>query len=99
MALNFTTPIELPSGIELLQAYGRVSVVDNYKGDSIQTVVDVFKSEQDFVDGKSTISMPFKCNASAPYDRNVQGVDVLDIAHDILIVALDKQGYVATKSL
>ena len=100
MALNFTTTIELPTGIELTSAYGRVYCIDPQQGTEIQGYVDVFTSAQDWIDGKQPHSnVPFQTGAVKPYDRAVNGVDILDFAHDALIEALAGQGYIATKDL
>lgn len=100
MALNFTTTIELPTGIELTSAYGRVYCIDPQQGTEIQGYVEIFTSEQDWIDGKANHNtVPFKTGATKPYNRETDGVDILDFAHDALIEALASQGYVATKSL
>ena len=100
MALNFTSVIELPSGIELQSAYGRVYCIDPQQGTEIQGAVDIFVSEADWAAGKKPVAgLPFVNNASKPYDRAVDGVDILDFAHDFLIEALGQQGYVGTKQL
>jgi hypothetical protein len=100
MALTFTTPIELGGGITIENAYGRVTAIDAQKGDQVMGTVHVYATEQAFLDGKEALgALPFRDSAWGPYDRTVDGVDILDLAHDVLIGGLAQQGYVATKSL
>ena len=99
MALQFTTNIELESGIVVENAYGRVSAVDQASGTAIDAIVDVYVNEQAFVDGKQSISVRFNRTARRPYDRATDGTDVLDLAHDALITVLATQGITATKQL
>ncbi len=100
MALNFQTTIELGGGIEVPNAYGRVTAIDAQKGDQIAGTVHVYATEQAFLDGKDALStLPFRDTAWGVYDRNTMGVDVLDLAHDILEIGLAQQGYQVTKSL
>ena len=69
-------------------------------GTEIQGFLEVFTSKQDWIDGKtSNTNVPFKTGATKPYDRAVDGVDILDFAHDALIEALAGQGFIAVKDL
>lgn len=99
MALLFTTPLPLETGLTLTNAYGRVSAVDNYKGTNLGGFVDVFVSEDAYLQGASPVRVPFTQGVDVPYDRATDGVDVLDLAHDALIEALKGQNIEATKSL
>lgn len=100
MALTFSTTIELGGGIELANAYGRVTAIDGQKGDQVVGTVHVYATEQAFLDGKEAVAqLPFKDTVFAPYDRAVDGVDILDLAHDAMIAGLAQQGYTATKNL
>lgn len=99
MALQFTTNIELETGIVVENAYGRVSAVDQASGTMLDAIVDIFINEQAFIDGKQSLSVRFNRTARRPYDRATDGVDVLDLAHDALITVLATQGITATKQL
>lgn len=99
MALNFTTTITIPSGIEVANAYGRVSVLDDKAGDSLQAGLAIFASEQAFLDGKEAFNMPQLAYAKTAYDRTTDGTDLLNIAHDLLITELAAVGITATKNL
>ena len=99
MALTFTTPIELASGISVENAYGRVAAVDQSTGTRIDALVDIFTSEQAFLDGKESLQVSFNRTASMEYNRETMGVDVLSLGHDALVYTLGQQGIVATKNL
>ena len=97
MALNITSELELSSGITVATSYGRVAVVDQYPGNQLQSAVEIYATEADFVAGKQPIMGAI--GYEFPYDRATDGVDILDIAHDQLIGYLAEQGITAVKVL
>ena len=100
MSLTITSTLQTIEGFDVTNAYGRVAVVDNPAGVELEQLVELFSSEQAFLDGKSQFqATAVVTNCKAPYDRTVQGVDILDLAHDNLIAALAQQGVTATKNL
>lgn len=99
MALTFNTPLTTPQGIEISNAYGRVSVLDDKTGTSIQAGLAIYASEAAFLAGAEEFGFPNLGFASAPYDRTTDGTDILDLAHDVLINALAGAGISATKVL
>lgn len=99
MALNFTTDIVLASGLTVSDAYGRVAAVDNASGTKLTAGMDIYTSETAFTSGLAPIQAPFKLAAEADYNRESDGVDILDLGHDLLIGYLAGIGYIATKSL
>ena len=100
MALIFNTDIELASGITVSDAYGRVAVADGSNGTSLQQLVEIYTTEQAFIDGKAPIEMPSLQGAvETAYDRNVDGTDILMLAHTNLQASLAAAGYTTTISL
>jgi len=100
MSLTLQTPVTTVQGFEVSDAYGRVSVLDNYQGTQIQGTVDFYVSEQAYLDGASALQFNGLYTQSLePYDRNVMTTDVLDLAHDNLIAGLAQQNIVAVKNL
>lgn len=99
MALNFTTTITLPSGIEVANAYGRVSAVDQATGTQVDALVDIYTSETAFTSGLKSLNVDFNRVASVAYDRTTDGTDILNIGHDALITMLANEGITATKNL
>jgi len=99
MALNFTTTLTLPSGIEVAGAYGRVSAVDQATGTQVDSLVDIYTSEAAFTTGLAPLEVGFKRTASVAYDRTIDGTDILLIGHNALVTMLAAQGMTATISL
>ena len=99
MALNFTTPLTLPSGLQVADAYGRVAAVDQATGTQVDALVDIYTSEAAFTSGLAPIEVGFNRTASVTYNREVDGTDILNIGHDALVAMLANQGITATKSL
>jgi len=99
MALTINTTITTPEGLEITNAYGRVSVADNKFGATLQCLLDIYASETSFTNGKEAFNMPALAFVEINYDRTVNGVDILDLAHDALIAKLAAVGISATKVL
>lgn len=99
MALLFTTPITLPSGLQVADAYGRVAAVDQASGTQVDALVDIYASEAAFTSGLAPIEVGFNRTASVAYNREIDGTDILNIGHDALIAMLANIGISATKAL
>jgi hypothetical protein len=99
MALLFNTDILTKDGFTLSNAYGRVAAYDSYEGTKVSGQVDIFVSEQAFLTGKTPVKTNLIQNCVVPYDRKVDGTDILEIAHIGLIDQLAAQNIVATKQL
>jgi hypothetical protein len=99
MALNITSTIVTAEGIELASAYGRVAVVDAFKGDSIEEYVNLYSSEAAFLAGAQPLNVAYTTKLTSAYDRTTDSTDLLDLAHDHLIAALAADGVTAEKSL
>ena len=100
MALNIQTTLELPQGITIADAYGRVAVVNQVQGNFIQAAVSVYVNEQAFVDGKAALDLAdLTLGVQFPYDYETDSKDILDLGHDALIAKLAEQGITATKNL
>ena len=100
MALEFTTPIITVQGFSVENAYGRVSVVDNPTGTQLQSAVELYVSEALYLGGALPLhTQGLDLISLAPYNRDADGVDILDLGHDNLIQQLADQGVVAVKLL
>ncbi len=69
MALNFTTQLELASGITVDNAYGRVAAVDQTAGTSVEAIVDIYISEAAYLAGKEPLQVSFDRTARTSYNR------------------------------
>lgn len=99
MALQFQTDIQTRDGFTIQNAYGRVGADDRFTGTDIAGHVDIYASEQAYLDGARFVVTRLIQSVEVPYDRNIDGTDILNIAHDGLISVLADQGIVATKEL
>lgn len=99
MALQFQTDIQTREGITISNAYGRVGADDRFTGTFIAGHVDIYASEQAYLDGARFVVTRLIQSVEVPYDRTTDGTDVLNIAHDGLIKVLADQGITATKVL
>jgi hypothetical protein len=100
MALNFTSPITTPEGIEVSNAYGRVYVTNPAAGTAIGYGFSIFASEAAFNAGSAAIYPTFmKMGGQLDYDYATDSKDILDLAHDASIQLLADQGVTATKNL
>lgn len=100
MALQIQTPIILNNGLELTTSYGRIDVQNFVEGSSINAILKIFISKEKFDNGFSSIYVEGLVDyINTPYNRLIDGVDILNIAHDAFIAKLAEQGIVATKDL
>ena len=100
MSLQITTTFETYSGLEITQAYGRVTALDQAQGVILVSILELYKSEADFAAGKETIGqLPFPTESRLPYNRATDGVDILNQAHDNLITMLLGFNITAVKAL
>lgn len=99
MALIFNTPIMTPNGVEISNAYGRISVADQKFGATLQCGLDIYASEAAFTANAQPFNMPELAYVEVVYDRTVQSTDILDLAHDAHMTKLSSVGISTTKVL
>jgi hypothetical protein len=99
MALQINTEIQTRDGFAVPNAYGRVSVTDNFDGEKVHGIVEFFVNEQAFLNGAQAFKTNLMQWVAVPYNRATDGTDVLNIGHDALVTSLAGQGISATKVL
>lgn len=99
MALHFKTNIQTRDGFTVSNAYGRVGADDSFTGNYVTGHVEIYVSEQAFIDGIRPVKTTLIQDCQEPYNRKVDGTDILNIAHDGLIANLAEQGITAEKEL
>jgi len=99
MSLNITSEITTRDGFVLPTSYGRVAVYDSVKGDNLGSSVDIYKDEAAFLAGDQAVKVKLTLSNQEPYDRDVDGVDILDLAHDRMMDQLSAQGVRSEKNL
>ena len=99
MSLTITSPVRTLEGIFIASAYGRVAVVDQFLGETLQAQVELYASEEAFLEGANALHIAIASISVLPYNRAGMGSDILNIGHDNLIGLLAEQGISATKNL
>lgn len=100
MALIINTALTLPSGIIVDNSYARVTGTISPDGKLIHSDIKLYNSKQSYLNNLEEIRMVnINRYITKPYNREIDGVDTLSLAHDILIVSLLEQGIVAVKEL
>ena len=99
MALQLETTITTIQGFEVENAYGRVLALDNFNGIDINSAITIYVSKDAYTNGAQPLDIEIVNNTSSPYNRDVDGSDILSLAHDYLIQLLADQGITAVKLL
>ncbi len=99
MSLNITSEITTKDGFVLPTSYGRVAVFDNTDGANLAASCLIYKDEAAFEAGDQAVKVGLKLTNYEPYDRDVDGVDILNIAHDRMMDTLSAQGVRSEKNL
>ena len=92
MALNITTELTTQDGFVLSNSYGRVAVIDNVEGKTLQCYAEIYKDEAAFEAGAAPV--PFrkiKLVKQVAYDRTAEGSDILSLAHTVIKELLETQ--------
>lgn len=100
MALQLETPVTTIEGFTVANAYGRVAVADQQQGTYLDSSVTLYMSEADYLNGAQYLNVVgIPLSSRTPYNRDVDGVDVLDLAHTYMILELGTAGINAIKEL
>jgi len=99
MSLNITSEITTRDGFVLPTSYGRVAVYDAVNGTNLNSSVDIYKDEAAFEAGDRPVKTKLTTSNTEPYNRDVDGVDILNLAHDRIMDTLSIQGVRSEKNL
>ena len=100
MALIINTPLTLPSGIIIGSSYGRVVASVNPGGTQLYSDLKIYNTKQAYIDNLEEVRiMSINKYITTPYNREIDGLDTLSIAHDVLVASLLEQGIVAVIEL
>tara|TARA_R100000541_G_scaffold57755_1_gene68150 strand:+ start:774 stop:1076 length:303 start_codon:yes stop_codon:yes gene_type:complete len=92
MALTISTQLITPDGFVLSNSYGRVAVIDNVEGKSLQCYAEIFKDAAAFESGASPINFAgIKLVKQVGYDRAAEGSDILALSHVVIKELLETQ--------
>jgi hypothetical protein len=104
MALNITTPLNTSIGVTIPTSYARVGLNEGLQGTSIITNISVYATEAAFKSGADPLPViiedRFILSAfSFPYNRELEGVDLLELAHEQWVSYFTSKDITATISL
>jgi hypothetical protein len=104
MALNITTPLNTSIGVTLPTSYGRISITDNYQGNNVIASIVFYSSKDAYTNNFESCSLKNQ-NGIIPnilqfeYNRELDGADLLELAHANWIAQLGDWGITATQDL
>lgn len=75
--------------VSLDSLYCRISVKVNSKGDKLDIFTENYSEKNDYKNNKNLPNLGLKYHYSVDYDRDVDGGDILDIAHDYVKTKLE----------
>lgn len=102
MALQITTPIQLKNGLTLPTSYARVGINEAISGKEINAHLIFFVDKNSYLAKNEPIrgvDMNIDDFIIFNYNREVDGSDTLEIAHNVFISTLASQGITAIKDL
>lgn len=109
MALNITSPIHTFQGITLNQSYARIEVKDGQGGHDFEATIYIYPSKEVYQSGAEPLGVkklndysmlyPLDTWLRQPYNREVDGGDLLALAHQAFVSKLAEHGIVAEISL
>lgn len=96
MALNVTGQFEQPTGQVLEAAYARTNAALNLQGNYVMAYPEFWLDEAAFNAGKDNLRVDIQADFNYPYDRAVDGADILAFANAKVKETLEALGYTAT---
>jgi hypothetical protein len=93
MALNITGNIQISGGITISSAYARLTADINQDGDRLRTMVNYYVSKDAYTNGSGEIYLLDSILPVYDYNRQADGADLLDVAHNKVKAELEALGY------
>ncbi len=93
MALSIIGDIQLDGGLSTSSAYARLSADVNKTGDKVRTAVSYYVSQEAFNNGAGNIYLSEPISTIFDYNRQNDGADILDVAHNKVKAELEELGY------
>ena len=93
MALSITGNIEISGGITIPSAYARLTADVNQDGNRLRTMVNYYVSNEAYTNGSGEIYLMNTVLPVFDYNRQNDGADLLDVAHNKVKAELESFGY------
>jgi hypothetical protein len=104
MALQIQTPLNTSIGVILPTSYARISVTDNFIGNTIVSSTQFYSSKEAYETGADPLTFIVEGKIvptvlQFDYNRNIEGGDILGIAHQVWITQLAQWNITAIEDL
>lgn len=101
MALNITSPLNTSIGVTIPSSYARIAVNDDVHGTALVSTISIFANKQAFESGADPLPVLIDgrfMNAGlvAAYNRELNGADILELAHMEWVAKLSEWGITST---
>lgn len=96
MALEILGTIDLDGGLTSSTGYARLTADVNAVGDRLRTSVSFYVNKAAFDGGSGKIYLANPVDSVYDYNRQTDGVDLLDVAHNKVKTELEALGYTVT---
>jgi len=96
MALQITGSFELESGIQLNELYARVDANLSVDGNTVFAYPQLWASKSAFDNNQKYVDVEISGTFSYPYNRETDGVDLLDFANKKAKEEFEALGYSVT---
>ena len=93
MSLQITGNIELDGGLQVSSCYARLTADVNTEGNRLRTMVNYYVSKENYNNGSGEIFVMNTINPVFGYNRQTDGVDLLEVAHNKVKAEWEAQGY------
>jgi len=104
MALNITTPVNTSIGVTIPTSYARVAVNDAIQGTALVSTISVFATKAAFESGADPLGVIINerfmdGGIVFEYNRELNGADILELAHLEWVSKLSEWGITSTIDL
>jgi hypothetical protein len=104
MALQISTPLNTSIGVTIPTSYARIGVNDNIQGTSLVSTISIFATKEAFEAGADPLPVVvgerfITSGMTIDYNRELDGADILQLAHEAWIAYLGTLGITAEEDL
>jgi hypothetical protein len=104
MALNITSPLNTSIGVTIPSSYARIAVNDAIQGTALVSTISVFATKQAFESGADPLPVMvderlMDGGIVFSYNRELNGADILELAHMEWVAKLSEWGITSTIDL
>ena len=93
MALNITGDVQLTNGLTLSSVYGRTQYRVNDSSSEVIISTSYYVDEAAYTQNKMSLTTNLYVDGRYAYDRDVDGIDVLDFTNQKIKAELEDLGY------